>query len=220
MLLKTSSTAASSAPSSAPKSVFARAALRLGLSGKPESSSQSQQGAGLLETFRSLTGGARTAFFRANKEALIAAEAATPAPALAASPMKASTPRAVQAAPAAKLPNASVPTAPEALLGAFHAMKGAEKTAFFRENRLLLKAAAAVVAVRESAQADALTSSSRETMAARGFSGQAAVAKASAKASPESLLQTFQALTGAERIAFWRANHSALKFAAAGSGSD
>lgn len=157
----------------------------------------------LLEKFHELTGGEKTAFFRANKTALFAAEAA--ARLALPPPIR----RAMLTEPPARPAAAATPIqaageTPEALLEKFHGMEGIEKTAFFRANHSLLKVAAAVVGARESADED---------QAARNFS--VALAEATPALSGAPLLERFNSLSGAVKTAFFRANHTALKIAAA-----
>lgn len=181
------------------KSVFQRAKLCMGRIGnsrnettRPPSATSAQS---LLDKFHGLKGGEKTAFFRAHKAELMEAEAAAPL-----------RPRLEQpsASPAARRPVPSPTDTPEALLENFQGMTGAGKTAFFRANQSLLKLAAAVVSARESTGA---------APAERNFS--AALVAAPPMPAGADLLATFHTLSGTAKTAFFRANHLALKIAAA-----
>lgn len=193
-------------------SIFERAKARMGISrtGNAVSTAAVTPAQGLLEKFHTLKGGEKTAFFRANKAQLMAAEAAATV----------QLPAAVRPVPAqpAERPavvrggGASMET-PDALLEKFLAMRGPGKTAFFRANKPLLKAAAAVVEVRENAAGTPSAGAGLEARAARNFS--AAQAEAVTLVSGAALLEKFQMLSGTAKTAFFRANHTALKIAAA-----
>ena len=103
--------------------------------------------------------------------------------------------------------------AASALLEKFEAMKGAEKTAFFRANRPLLKAAADVVVVEETTKAHQIKAGTSGDLARRNFS--TAQAAAPHRPAGADLLETFHTLNGTAKTAFFRANHLALKIAAA-----
>jgi hypothetical protein len=114
--------------------------------------------------------------------------------------------QAVQAAPAAeknspkpRRENAGTDVGAEEFLEKFHAMTGPGKTAFYRANKNALKAAAALVEIRESARKNLAAAAEKQT----AITGEA------------DLLEKFQAMTGPEKTAFYRANKSALKAAAA-----
>lgn len=209
-MLQTSSPAAVSLVR---QNVFQRAALRMGISrggeAAPPRAVPTPQG--LLERFHALKGGEKTAFFRANKAKLMAAEAAAPLQSPAASRPKQPLPPARPAA-ARAMPNST--ETPEALLERFHAMTGPGKTAFFRANKPLLKAAAACVELRESAPGPMNAGLGRlEASGVRNFA--VAQAEAVPPVSGASLLEKFQMLSGTAKTAFFRANHTALKIAAA-----
>ncbi|MES2923894.1 MAG: hypothetical protein V4819_20235 [Verrucomicrobiota bacterium] len=160
----------------------------------------------MLSKFDALRGGEKIAFFRANKSLLLAADAERGKAAKASeSPQKA----AVVEAPAGR----SVDTAPEELLSRFYGLQGKAKTAFFRANKPLLKAAAAVVEKREAARVAAASRNEGEAAALRTFASQARAFEAKGTVPATLLLDEFQTLTGKERISFFRANRQALMVA-------
>jgi hypothetical protein len=204
------STATDSNHSAAPVSVFERAKVRLGIGNKGSASDQPSAASGpssLLEKFHSLKGGEKTAFFRANKAALLAADAIAQGNI----PRHSSRKQEHQppAAQAREMPS-STDTA-KALLEKFSAMTGPGKTAFWRAKKSLLKAAAAAVEIQEAAHASQLATNAAGDRAARNF----AVAQSEALPwfSGEKLLERFHSLSGTAKTAYFRANHAALKIA-------
>lgn len=199
-----SSTNTDSNDSPAPLSAFDRAKARLGIRNKGSAASKpsatlDSAPSSILEKFHSSKGGEKTAFFRSHKAELMAAEAAAPVLPAALRPAAP-----LPTSPPARHREPSATDTPEALLEKFQGMTGAGKTAFFRANKSFLKAAAAVVSARES---------TGEAPAVRNYS----VAQAAAPHQPSGsdLLATFHTLSGTAKTAFFRANHLALKIAAA-----
>jgi len=198
-----------------PLSVFERAKLRVGIGVASPRVSQKQNPpsvGNLLEQFHGLKGGEKTAFFRANAEALKAEEKALPAmgkksinPALASKKPSAAKSPVVQISP-------SGGAAADALLEKFYSMKGAQKTAFFRANKQLLKAAAALVAIRETTAMGTISPAKDEASAVQYF--EAAHALAPSQGAGDTLLGIFHSLSGTAKTVFFRANHAGLKVAA------
>lgn len=177
---------------------------------KPRTAPTHGEAETLLEKFNKLQGSARTAFFRDKKSLLKAAAAAVEFfPAANASKQPPASAEPAQAT--APVVGAKTET-PEALLAEFQAMSGPGKTAFFRANQSLLKAAGAVVEARESARVTMAALAEREASAMRNFS--VTQAQALPRVSGASLLAKFNLLTGSAKNAFFRANHAALKIAA------
>lgn len=191
-------------------SAFDRVKMRLGVKSKESNSGQvsnasSNSPTSLLENFHSLKG--------ANKSALLKADAASqdtkvnvssPArPKLERSPANASS--------VSDIPS-STDTA-SALLAKFNAMTGPTKTAYFRSNKSLLKAAAAVVEIEEAAKAQPVKANASREQALRNFG------HAQSEAVPwvpgKTLLERFDSLSGTAKTAYFRANRAALKIAAA-----
>ena len=195
---KKSSKPALETPQSPQPSVFQRARNRLlvglGAGAKPPSPAPATGPESLLERFYSLQGVAKTAFFRANREARKAAEVAAPPSSAAAH----------KASPASgcKPPSPSPATGPESLLERFHSLQGGAKTAFFRANREALKAAEVAVPPSSAAAHKASPAPGCKPPSPSPATG------------PESLLERFYSLQGTAKTAFFRANYAALKLAA------